>query len=86
MASVGLHFCVSSTSFERNDISWPQQPLTEKVSDTSKKTVFLMIEAIEVIEAAEVLRPGKSLLRTSESSWHLNSALFLCFKKKVFWG
>ena len=26
------------------------------------------VEAIEVIEAAEVLRPGKSLLRTSDSS------------------
>ena len=41
------------------------------------------VEAIEVIEAAEVLRPGKSLLRTSESSRHLNLALFLCFEKKV---
>jgi hypothetical protein len=44
------------------------------------------VEAIEVIEAAEVLRPGKSLLRTSESSRHLNSALFLCFGKKYFLG
>ena len=34
------------------------------------------VEASEVIEATEVLRPGKSLLRTSESSRHLNSALF----------
>ena len=43
------------------------------------------VEAIEFIEAAEVLRPGKSLLRTSESSRHLNSALFLCFEKNNFW-
>ena len=42
------------------------------------------VEATEVIEAAEVLRPEKSLLRTSESSRHLNSALFLCFEKKIF--
>ena len=37
------------------------------------------------MEAAEVLRPGKSLLRTSESSMSLNSALFGCFEKKKFW-
>ena len=34
------------------------------------------VEAVEVIEATEVLRPGKSLLRTSVSSRFLNSALF----------
>ena len=39
------------------------------------------VEATEVIEAAKVLRPEKSLLRTSESSRHLNSALFQCFEK-----
>ena len=31
VASGGLHICVSSTSFQKNDMSWPQQPLTEKV-------------------------------------------------------
>ena len=41
------------------------------------------VEAAEVNEAAEVLRPGKPLLRTSESSRHLNSALFLCYEKKI---
>ena len=39
-----------------------------------------VVEAVEVIEAAEFLRPGKSLLMTSESSRVssrvLNSALF----------
>ena len=35
-----------------------------------------VVEAEEAIEAAEVLRPRKSLLRTSESSRFLNSALF----------
>ena len=44
------------------------------------------VEATEVTEAAEVLRPGKSLQRTSESSRHLNSALFLCFENKFFWA
>jgi hypothetical protein len=39
---------------------------------------------MEVVEAAEVLRPGKALLRISESSRFLNSALFLGFEKKCF--
>ena len=29
--SVGLEICVSSTSFQMNHNSWPQQPRTEKV-------------------------------------------------------
>ena len=37
VASGGLDFSVSSTSFQRIDIGWPQQPLTEEVvSDISK--------------------------------------------------
>ena len=43
-----------------------------------------VVEAVEVIKTAEVLRPGKSLLRTSESSRFLNSALFCYFEKKIF--
>ena len=43
-----------------------------------------MSEAVEVIEAADVLRPGKLLLRTSESSRFLNSALHWCFEKDNF--
>ena len=30
-ASGGLDFCVSSTSFQKSNIGWPQQPPTEKV-------------------------------------------------------
>ena len=41
-----------------------------------------VVEAVEVIEAIKVLRPGKSLLRTSESSMSLDSALFGCFEIK----
>ena len=33
----GLEICVSSTSFQKNDIGWPQQPPTERVSDMSEK-------------------------------------------------
>ena len=43
-----------------------------------------VIMSVEVIEAAEVLRPGKSLLRTSESSRLLNSALHGCLEKYNF--
>ena len=43
-----------------------------------------VIEAVEVIETVEVLRPGKSLLRSKESSKFLNSTLFWCFEKIFF--
>ena len=36
----GLYICVSLTSFQKNDKGWPQQPLTEKVSDISEKMDF----------------------------------------------
>ena len=36
VASGGLHFCVSSISFHKIAIPWPQQPRTERVSDISK--------------------------------------------------
>ena len=41
-------------------------------------------EVVEVIEAAEVVRPGNSLLRTLGSSRLLNLALVLCFEKTFF--
>ena len=31
VASRGLDICVSSTSFQKSNIGWPQQPLTERV-------------------------------------------------------
>ena len=47
VASGGLDFCVSSTSFQKNDIGWPQQPPTEKMPkfniifhDSTPKTFF----------------------------------------------
>ena len=61
-----------------------QVKLSQAQWKSSQKSHDEAVEAAEVIEAAEVLRPGKPLLRTSESSRHLNPALFLCFEKKVF--
>ena len=34
-ASGGLDFCVLSTNFQKSNIGWPQQPLTERTSDIS---------------------------------------------------
>ena len=38
--SEGLFICVSSISFQKSSISWPQQPPTERVSDISEKLNF----------------------------------------------
>jgi hypothetical protein len=40
VASGGLDICVSSTSFQKNYINWPQQPPTQRVSDISEKLDF----------------------------------------------
>ena len=40
VASGGSYICVSSTSFQKNYIGWPQQPPTERVSDISEKLAF----------------------------------------------
>ena len=36
----GVPICVSSTSFQKSCIGWPQQPPTEMVSDISKTMDF----------------------------------------------
>ena len=41
-----------------------------------------VVEAVEFVEASEILRPKKSLLRTSESSRFNNSALLSGYEKK----
>jgi hypothetical protein len=40
VASGGLEICVLSTGFQKNDIGWPQQSPTERVSDISEKLDF----------------------------------------------
>ena len=40
VASGGLDICVSSTSSQKNDIGWPQQPPTERVSNISENWIF----------------------------------------------
>ena len=38
--SPGLPICVSSTSFQKSSIVWPQQPPTERISDIREKLDF----------------------------------------------
>ena len=40
VASGGLGICVLPTSFQKNDIGWPQQPPTKRLSDISEKLDF----------------------------------------------
>ena len=40
VTSEDMEIWVSSTSFQKINIGWPQQPLTERVSDISKKMNF----------------------------------------------
>ena len=40
VASGDLDNCVPSTSFQKSNIGWPQQPPTEMVSDISKTMDF----------------------------------------------
>ena len=38
--SPGLPICVSSASFQKSSIGWPQQPPTVRVADISEKLDF----------------------------------------------
>ena len=78
MASGGLEICVSSTSFQKNDIGWPQQPLTEKVlkfnmilHDSTRKKVFskhkIKAES-KCLDDSEVLSSKFPGLKTSAAS------------------
>ena len=78
VASGGLHICVSSTSFQKNDISWPQQPPTEKVQkfnmifhDSTQKNIFPKHKnkaEFKCLDDSEVLSSGFPGLKTSAAS------------------
>ena len=46
VASGGLDILVSSTSFQKSNIKWPQQPLTEQVLKFTKITHCVPLRAI----------------------------------------
>ena len=78
MASGGIKFCVSSTSFQKNDIDWPQQPLTKKMQkfnmifhDSTLKNVFSKHKTkaeFKCLDDSEVLSSDFPGLTTSAAS------------------
>ena len=42
MASRGLDICVLSTSFQKNDMGWPQQPLQEEYQISVKLRILMI--------------------------------------------
>ena len=114
--SGGVDIWVLSIYFQKSNIGWPQQPLTEKLPSISKNLdfwwsnpqngthighfgasgdeiikirkffegkwllksprPFRFLRLLRSMRLHRYLRSGKSLLRTSESSRFLNSALF----------
>ena len=78
MASGGLEICVPSTSFQKNDIGWPQQPPTEKVlkfnmifHDSTQKRFFSKHKnkaKFKCLDDSEVLNSDFPGLKTSVAS------------------
>ena len=78
MASRGLGICVSSTSFQKNYIGWPQQPPTEKVQKfnlifhASTQKIFFSKHKNKVefkcLDDSEILNSDFSGLKTSAAS------------------
>ena len=78
VASEGLEICFSSTSFQKNDIGWPQQPPTEKVlkfnmifHDSTQKNFFSKHKnkaEFKCLDDSEVLSSDFPGLKTSAAS------------------
>jgi hypothetical protein len=59
--SRGLLICVSSTSFQKISISWPQQPLTDRVSNWIFDDPFHKEGSLLVILVTEMIQPSASV-------------------------
>ena len=78
VASRGLEICVSSTSFQKNYIGWPQQPPTEKLlkfnmifHETTQKNFFSKHKnkaEFKCLDDSEVLSSDFPGLKTSAAS------------------
>ena len=62
--------------YDQRALEITQQRVVKAMPAETSEALLQVDEAMEVIEAVEVLRPEKSLLRSSESSRVLNLALF----------
>ena len=93
MASGGLGICVSSTSFQKNYIGWPQQPPTEKMlkfnmifHDSTPKNIFSKHEnkaEFKCLDDFEVLSSDFSGLKTSAASM-ASMTLTASFHQKIY--
>ena len=78
VASGGLKICVSSTSFQKNDTGWPQQPPTEKelkfnmkFQDSTQKMIFSKHKnkvEFKSLDDSEVLSSNFPGLKTATAS------------------
>jgi hypothetical protein len=78
VASRGVEICVSSNSFQKNYIGWPQQPPTEKMlkinmvfHDSTQKNFFLKqknIVKFKCLDDSDVLCSDFTGLKTSAAS------------------
>ena len=84
MGSGGLEICVSSTSFQKSDLGWPQQLPIEKVlklnmkfHDSIKKLSFSKHQCkaeLKNLDDSEVLNSDFPGLKTSAASMTLTAS------------
>ena len=68
------------------DYQWKRKWLIDEIRLLRSLRQLSLLRPLRSLRLQRFIRPRKLLLRTSESSRHLNTALFLCFKNKFFWG
>ena len=73
VASGGAEICVSSTSFQKNDVGWPQQPQTERVLEfnmtyhnSTKKNFFSNIKIEQNSNAWMTLKSSVVIFQASK--------------------
>ena len=94
MASGGLEIWVSSTSFQKNDIGWPQQPPTEKVlkfnmifHDTTPKNVSSKHKnkaKFKCLDDSEVLSDFLGLKTSAASMTSVASTASMTSKASIY--
>ena len=75
VASGGLHFCVSSTSFQKIDIGWPQQPPTETVLISVKNWIFDDSFLKKLPDSDGLILSGTKMTNTGPFLWNESSKI-----------